>query len=936
VRSFACMTTIAACWWALEGAAVAASWVSTGGPVGGLGYDVRIHPTSKQTMFVTDNYAGVIKSIDGGKTWQPSNAGITVRGGPTADAFAIFSLTIDPNDPNVLWAGTNGENGAFGVFKSVDAGANWVLKTTGLTDAGLGMVFRGFAVQAGDSNIVYAQAELPTATDGREFNRTLGRVYKSSDGGESWGLIWSGDSLARYLIIDPTQPSTLYLSTGIFDREANNSNCAAGLAEAGGVGVLKSIDGGANWEPVNTGLDDLYVGSLRMHPTNPQILLAATGNNACSGQYEGTLRSGLFRTTDGAASWQKLLGGDIFTTVTISPSTPNVIYAGSARAFQRSADGGVTWQSLSKSTGQEWGPPGIRAGVPIDAVVDPDDPNVLYANNYGGGVFVSRDGAQTWAVWSRGYSGAEVHALATAGDHVYAVGRSGPFVSRNYGLDWHGIGNGDAAFPEWYAIAAHPESSQVVVLSDEHQGVILRSANEGGSFTAVLRQPDTDASMPARRQGFKALAFAPSNPAVVYAGLAKDRVTIDATVPVGSTFYRSVDAGSTFVAPTADLNGKNVHRLLVDRTDANVVWAATSGGLFKSTDGGASWSLLSLGVRNVVACAVNPTNPSAIVASVSDVGIFLSTDGGATWPDGPFNAGLTNGNPAVVALAFEADGSGLYAADFYSGVYRSADGGQNWLGVPDAPMTGLAMRAVKDLALAGPVVYAATQGGGVLRFGGPSIVPTPSTHDFGAVAVASSVTLNMTLYNTGVDPRALTGRTIDGVNASAFSVQNDTCAASLAPSASCTFDVAFSPATAGSQQATLRVGSDDPFGTPYAVAFRGAGVITPGADGGPSPGGAGGAASSAGGPGQTAGGAGLGGAGAASNAGGAAAASSAAEKGCDCSFGAVPQPSRLGPTLLLLAAALGALRRIIPGQGQVPAAARSGHAARRSTRRGAR
>src|SRR5688572_33215880 len=103
------MTTTAACWWALGGAAVAAPWVSTGGPVGGLGYDVRIHPTSKQTMFVTDNYAGVIKSTDGGKTWQPSNAGITVRGGPTGDAFAIFSLTIDPNDPNVLWAGTNGE-----------------------------------------------------------------------------------------------------------------------------------------------------------------------------------------------------------------------------------------------------------------------------------------------------------------------------------------------------------------------------------------------------------------------------------------------------------------------------------------------------------------------------------------------------------------------------------------------------------------------------------------------------------------------------------------------------------------------------------------------------------------------------------------------------------------------------------------------------------
>jgi hypothetical protein len=916
VRAFAWLAVIVAFLGILERAALAVSWVSTGGPVGGLGYDVRIHPNSKQTMFVTDNYAGVIKSVDGGKSWQRSNAGITVRGGPTSDAYAIFSLSIDPNEPNILWAGTNGENGAFGIFKSVDSGANWVLKTAGVGDAALGIVFRGFTVQVGNSNIVYAQAELPSATNGREFNRTTGRVYKTTDGGESWTLIWSGDNLARYLIIDPAQPSILYLSTGIFDREANNSNCAAGAAGAGGVGVQKSIDSGATWEAANAGLEDLYVGSLRMHPTNPQILFAATGNNACSGQYEGAISSGLFRTTNGAASWEKLRGGDIFTTVAMSSSSPNVVYAGSARAFQRSEDGGTTWQSLSKPTGQEWGPSGIRAGVPIDVVVDPDDPNVLYANNYGGGVFVSRDGARTWAVWSRGYSGAEVHALAIADSHVYAIGRSGPFVSHNYGLDWEGIGNGEANFPEWYAIAVHPESSQVVVVSDEHQGVILRSSSAGGSFTAVLRHPDTDASMPERRQGFKALAFAPSNSAIVYAGLAKDRASIDATVPVGPTFYRSLDGGSTFVAPTAALNGTNIHRLLVDRTNANVVWAATSGGLYKSIDAGTTWSLLSLGVRNVVACAVNPTNESAIVASVRDAGIFVSADGGATWLGGPFNAGLTNGNPAVMALAFESGGGGLYAADFYSGVYRSADGGQSWLGVPDALMTGLSMRAVKDLALDGTVVYAATQGGGVLRFGGPSILPTPSAHDFGRVAAPSSATQPLTIYNTGADARVLTGRTVDGVNASAFSVQNDTCTLSLAQSASCTFDVVFSPTTTGLQVATLNVGSDDPFGANSIVSLQGTGVTTASEDGGTVEG--------AGGGGPPNGGGGMGGA--SSNATGGAGLSDASsptptpagDKGCGCGLGAASQPSRSWFALLFLAALGTRMRRPVNGQASAP------------------
>jgi photosystem II stability/assembly factor-like uncharacterized protein len=256
------------------------------------------------------------------------------------------------------------------------------------------------------------------------------------------------------------------------------------------------------------------------------VLLAATGNNACTPWFAGVPTSGLFRTGDGGASWQRVISGDIFTTAGFSPSSPQVVYAGSAQAFFRSQDGGVTWQRYGKASGAEWGPAGIRAGVPIDVVVDPDSANVLYANNYGGGVFASTDGAQSWQVWSRGYTGAEIHNIAvpdTRTASLYAIGRSGPFVTPNYGLDWVGIGNGEADFPEWNAVAIQPGSPDVVVIADEHQGVLLRSADGGGSFAIVYRDPFADASMPTTREGFKGLAFAPSQPSVVYAGVAKDR-----------------------------------------------------------------------------------------------------------------------------------------------------------------------------------------------------------------------------------------------------------------------------------------------------------------------------------------------------------------------------------------------------------------------------
>jgi hypothetical protein len=107
---------------------------------------------------------------------------------------------------------------------------------------------------------------------GIEFEKTKGKIYKTEDGGENWRCVWEGDNLARFVLFDPTNPNVLYASTGIFDREAYNDV---------GVGVLKSTDGGETWFPINNGIPDSegnrFVGFLEMHPTNPQVLFAASG-----------------------------------------------------------------------------------------------------------------------------------------------------------------------------------------------------------------------------------------------------------------------------------------------------------------------------------------------------------------------------------------------------------------------------------------------------------------------------------------------------------------------------------------------------------------------------------------------------------------------------------------------------------------------------------
>jgi len=86
-----------------------------------------------------------------------------------------------------------------------------------------------------------------------------------------------GDNLARYVAINPGNSSVAYVSSGIFGREAANSNLLG--AVRGGVGILKRTDGGQMWQALDegNGLTNLYIASLKMHPTNPNILLAGAG-----------------------------------------------------------------------------------------------------------------------------------------------------------------------------------------------------------------------------------------------------------------------------------------------------------------------------------------------------------------------------------------------------------------------------------------------------------------------------------------------------------------------------------------------------------------------------------------------------------------------------------------------------------------------------------
>jgi hypothetical protein len=232
--------------------------------------------------------------------------------------------------------------------------------------------------------------------------------------------------------------------------------------------------------------------------------------------------------------------------------------------------------------------------------------------------------------------------------------------------------------------------------------------------------------------------------------------------------YKSINGGTIFTDVPGALDGTNVRRLVVDSTNADIVYAATTSGVYKSSNGAANWTLIgSLGSNKIEALAIDPSQPGYIIAGEIFGGIWMSTNSGANWA-GPLNTGISSANPYISSLVIDPVTPGtVYASDFYSGVFRSQDNGNTWAPYPDWQMSGLTVRAVKDIAMRGNVMYAATQGGGVFIFGAFRI--SASTTGTGS-GTLSSTTVGVTCSGSscsGIVPSGTnTVITVDAPNVS--------------------------------------------------------------------------------------------------------------------------------------------------------------------------
>jgi photosystem II stability/assembly factor-like uncharacterized protein len=237
---------------------------------------------------------------------------------------------------------------------------------------------------AGDPRTYYAAA----ASSG---------VWKSVDGGVTWKPIFDDQTVATAgsIAVAPSDPNVVYVGTG-------EANIRGDVQE--GDGIYKSTDAGKTWKHVWT--ERGQIGTLIVHPTNPDIAFAAVLGRAFGPNPE----RGVYRTRDGGRTWQQVLKKDSDTgasDVAFDPSNANVLFAGMWQARRMpwdlvsggpgsglylSRDGGDTWRAL---TGKGL-PDGIwgKVGVAVAA----SDGRCVYAliEAVEGGLFRSDDGGETW------------------------------------------------------------------------------------------------------------------------------------------------------------------------------------------------------------------------------------------------------------------------------------------------------------------------------------------------------------------------------------------------------------------------------------------------------------------------------------------------------------------------------------------------------------
>ena len=267
-----------------------------------------------------------------------------------------------------------------------------------------GMKYRSIGPFRGGRSLT--AAGIPGDPTTYYFGATGGGVWKSTDGANTWSAIFDKDGSPSIgsIAVAGSDPNVVYVGTGEACIRGNISN---------GDGVWKSVDAGKSWKYVGL-KDSRAIGKVIVNPHNPDIAFVA----ALGHPYGPNTERGVFRTTDGGKTWDKVLYKDENTgaiDVTFDPQNPHILFAslwearrtpwslssgGPGSGIYRSTDAGTTWKKLEEH-GLPKGPYG-RIGLAVAA--NSERVYAIVEAKEGGGFYRSDDGGDTWDLVNSSHS----------------------------------------------------------------------------------------------------------------------------------------------------------------------------------------------------------------------------------------------------------------------------------------------------------------------------------------------------------------------------------------------------------------------------------------------------------------------------------------------------------------------------------------------------
>lgn len=583
-------------------------------------------------------------AVASGGVWKTTNWGVEYT--PvfdTQDSYSVGCVTIDPNNPNVVWVGTGENNNqrsvayGDGVYKSTDAGKSW--KNVGLKKSEhIGNII----VHPDNSDVIYVSAYGPLWSKGGERG-----VYMSKDGGENWQRILYVDEHTgiNEIHMDPKNPDVLYATA--HQRRRHVYTYVGG---GPGSGMYKSTDGGSSWKKINKGLPSVEIGRIGMDisPVDNNILYAIVE--------AADRKGGFYKSVDMGESWSrqsgKVTSGNYYQEIFADPVDLGTVYIMD------------TWMSVTKDGGKTF----KNVGEDFKHVdnhamwINPSNNN-HWLIGCDGGIYETFDAAKNWD-FKKNLPITQFYKVAVDNDvpfyNIYGGTQDnftigGPSrVNTSHGItnqDWFITHGGDG-----FESQVDPENPNIVY-SQSQYGWLVRYDKKSGEEVGIK---------PIARKGEVDYKWNWDAPLAV-SNHKSGRLYFAA-----NKVFRSDDYGNSWEVISDDLSRK------IDRNKLKVY------GRILSMDAVAKNGSTSP-YGTIVALSESPINEDLIVIGTDDGLVQITSDGGNSWlkveniPGAPSQSYVnsvytSHHDENIIYVAFNHHKYG----DFKPYIFMSSDKGSNW------------------------------------------------------------------------------------------------------------------------------------------------------------------------------------------------------------------------------------------------------------------